>query len=397
MKQSIVMWSAAVVLACGGSGESTSGGTGGTAGAAGTGGTAGTGVGGTAGRASGGGSGGGAAGTPTTLDPAWQAVADALGQSDIADLALVVGDDSGVRFRQTKGDFSFEARYPIASASKWLTSATVLRLVERGVLDLDQPVSSYASWWTADASDPRSEITARQLLAFTSGYAGTPVGALSPPCVRDTTLTIDACARSIYADWFVYEPGTTFYYGPSHMQLLAGVLEDSLGTAWATIFEDELAGPLGLSATAYESPSTTNPRISGGVVSTVDDYATFLAAVHAGDLWPTTRTDMLSDNTPSATVTLEFTPLDSTGYEFHYALGTWRECLAPTWQPSCDTEIVASSTGAFGWHPWIDVGNDYWGVLAMQLPFGGTPSSADRSIALAVSLRPLIVSALARP
>ncbi len=72
-------------------------------------------------------------------DP-WLHVINVLEAFPVDDLAIVVGDAGGNLFVYEKGQFDADVSYPIASASKWLTSATVLTLVEHGVMRLtDQP------------------------------------------------------------------------------------------------------------------------------------------------------------------------------------------------------------------------------------------------------------------
>ncbi len=86
--------------------------------------------------------------------------------------------------------------------------------------------------------------------------------------------------------------------------------------------------------------------------------------------------------------------IDNNNVDFRYALGHWRECGQPVWDSSCDSRRLSSSPGAFGWNPWIDFDNGYYGIIAMQeaLVDGGSPT--DATLAFAMTLRPLIIAAL---
>ena len=64
-------------------------------------------------------------------------------------------------------------------------------------------------------------------------------------------------------------------------------------------------------------------------------------------------------------------PLAQTFGEWHYALGSWRECNAPTHSPACDGPGVISSPGAFGYYPWWDRQNGTWGVLSTRVLVNG--------------------------
>ena len=72
---------------------------------------------------------------PVTTD-AWDAVKTAVDESPISDLRLIIGDSSGVIFEYEKGDTPANEVYRVASASKLLTSLTLMRLVEAEALSL---------------------------------------------------------------------------------------------------------------------------------------------------------------------------------------------------------------------------------------------------------------------
>lgn len=56
-------------------------------------------------------------------------------------------------------------RDSIWSASKIVSAAMAMRMVEAGTLDLDTPISVYLDWWTTDPRDPRAAVTLRHLLS----------------------------------------------------------------------------------------------------------------------------------------------------------------------------------------------------------------------------------------
>ena len=61
-------------------------------------------------------------------------------------------------------------------------------LVSDGTIaSLDDPVSKYLDYWTKNTSDPRSQVTVRMLLTFTSGFGGGHPGAAN----RDAAPAID--------------------------------------------------------------------------------------------------------------------------------------------------------------------------------------------------------------
>jgi len=323
-------------------------------------------------------------------ETAWAEVRAQLDGSGFDDLVAVVGDGRGRLFMHATGTSTDTTVMRSGSAIKWVTAGLILRLIEQGKLALSDTPQQYLDWWSDDPTDPRSQVTIEQLLSFTSGFRGTPIGASSPDCISDGADTIEGCAREIHDMWFFDPPGTTFWYGPSHMQILGAIAQAATGQAWAELFEQTLGAPLSMVTTTYTMPSPDNPRLAGGAQFTASDLEAFLAAMLDRSLLPTTWASMVEDQTPADTVEIGFTPIDESRYAWHYGLGVWRECPAPVWQSECDSPKVLSTTGAFGFHGWIDVDRGYYGILATDIGFGG----ADAVIDFAQQIRPRIEDAL---
>lgn len=330
---------------------------------------------------------------PAAADPdPWDSVRTAIDNSDYDEITVIIGNSNGNVFSYSKGDSSSDSVYDLASASKWFSSATILRLVEADILSLENHPQEFIPWWTADPNDARSQITLAQLLSFTSGFRVEPAGAA---CVGDSGTTLDACGQELYATYFEFPPGCNFYYGPVHLHIAALMAEYATGKDYNTLFQEQIGQPLGLSSSSgFFNPSLENPRPAGGASGTANDYARFLHALLTKEILSASFELMISDHTPSETVSLTSSPLSRQAYEWHYGFGLWRECLAETWQAECDEHIIVSSPGAFGWYPWIDVNNGYYGVIAVQERYRLFNNPSERSVEFGISLRPLIEAAL---
>jgi CubicO group peptidase (beta-lactamase class C family) len=182
-----------------------------------------------------------------------------------------------------------------------------LRLVERGKLDLDAPLSKHlASPWVAN--DPRLErITARMVLSHTSGLPhGRPPG--SPIALR-------------------FDPGARFAYSANGFEYLRAVVEKLSRRPLAQFIEEDVLHPLKmarssfgwherfrdnfaeghsrsgrialtgngefLEATADEKerisrdyPDYRYPSAAAGLYTTAGDYARFLSALLRADTSP---------------------------------------------------------------------------------------------------------------
>lgn len=335
--------------------------------------------------------GGGGAGSPASAadpDP-WEPVARALENHSVDDLALVVGTSTGEVFRYEKGAFSVSEVHAIASASKWLTGATLLALVDQGVLSLEDSPQRYLSYWTDDPQDPRSRITLEQLLSFTAGFHRDPSDA---GCIGNESLTLQACVAELYDEGVDAEPGTTFYYGPVHMQVAAAMAEIATGQSFSEVVRLTLVTPLGLSAaTGFAG---VNPRASGAATSTTLDYAEFLRAQLAGEFLATSFDVLIAERLSQVNIVSRPNALED-GLDWYYGLGLWRECDEPNWNATCDARRRVSSPGAFGWYPWLDVDEGYYAVLAMEERLTLLVSPSAESVRLGGQLRPLILAALA--
>lgn len=112
-------------------------------------------------------------------------------------------------------------------------------MIEEGVISLDDHPQQYLDWWTDDQADPRSQITLAQFLSFTSGFSGGTglVGDEVIPCVEDGEVTLDDCAQTIYAEYFTFELGRSFFYGPAHMHLAATMVVVATGEDWNRLLQ----------------------------------------------------------------------------------------------------------------------------------------------------------------
>ncbi len=277
----------------------------------------------------------------------------------LAGASLRVSKSGNVVYRQAFGSYSTDTRIHIASASKWLSALTIARLVDKGQMHWTDSVGQYIPSAPAD----KQAITLEQLFSHTSALPGDEDGCLSSPL-----YTLTTCAQKILQSPLLGTPGTVFAYGGNSMQVAGRMAELATGKAWDDIFLDEMVRPLGLVATDYATSSTapgyvrsSNPRIAGGIRSTIDDYGRAVDMVLARGclvgffpqcpdsqrfLGAATLDTMARDRT--VTTTDISRPPTSTG--FGYGLGQWIDVAqaAPGQIP------IVSSPGAFGFTPWVD-------------------------------------------
>lgn len=278
---------------------------------------------------------------------------------DGAGLVVVRGD--GVLHESLHGKLAATDVVPIASASKWLAVATVLTLVDEGVLDLDRPVARYVNEF--DRADKRM-VTLRQCLACTAGFAPRLGERMRG---WDMAKFAKAAADAPLRDG----PGVAFRYGGLGFEVAALAAERATGKSWHTLFAERIAKPLGMTDTAFGellpvgagAGTTALPWVAGGAVSTLDDYRKFVQMLAAGGEFGGRRivaaaslAQMFADQVPSL---VEVRAEALAGDGVRYGLGTWLQPLdGGIWR--------ATDPGAFGFTPWLDQDLGVGGVFAVR-------------------------------
>lgn len=274
---------------------------------------------------------------------------------------LVVLRGTEVVHHSVHGKFAGDTVLPIASASKWLAVATILTLVDEGVLDLDVPVGRYVREF--DRAD-KNTLTLRQCLSCTGGV---------PARLNDRMRGWDSAAfAAAAADAALRDqPGSAFRYGGVGFQIAAVAAERVTGKRWHDLFGERIAAPLGLRNTRFgtllpvggDAGTTELPWVAGGAVSTLDDYARFLQMLLGKGEFAGRRVlseasidAMWRDQVPER---VEVQPVGFAAEKVRYGLGTWIETLA-------GGVVRVSDPGAFGFTPWVDLDLRVAGVFAVR-------------------------------
>lgn len=181
------------------------------------------------------------------------------------------------------------------SIAKSVTAWGVMKLVEQGKIDLDQPAAAYLRSWNFPGSpDTAGEVTVRQLLTHTSGLQRGTVGVHYDPQSEHPSLRNNLTLEAQFLD----EPGEHFTYSNPGYNVLEVLVEDVTGQDFAGYMKREILQPLGMNQADYEwqpgwkpgpavgydiqgdpVPAYVYPeKASGGLFATVEDIAAFTAA-----------------------------------------------------------------------------------------------------------------------
>ncbi|NRA31111.1 MAG: beta-lactamase family protein, partial [Parvularculaceae bacterium] len=196
---------------------------------------------------------------------------------------------------------SMDTLYNVASLAKPITAMTVLRLVDAGRWNLDEPIAQYALEDVLK-EDPRAQVvTTRHILSHTSGLPNwrylTESGELS----------------------LLFEPGERFEYSGEGFEWLRRAVEARTGRSLEDLAQELVFTPAGMTSTSYLYPTGDEDRVASrydevgdqieitphtqanaaaNLITTAEDYGRFLVFVaHGGGLNDALAQDMITTQT----------------------------------------------------------------------------------------------------
>ena len=160
---------------------------------------------------------------------------------------LVLNEGYGAADRERGIAATADTVYDIASVSKLLTAAAVLRLVDERLVRLDDDVASLLAAFPN--RDQGRRITLQQLLSHTSGLADYEEADTERVLADGTPLTTAFVLEFLRDRPLEFEPGSRWSYSNTGFYLLALVVEQVTGRSFGDYLREEVTMPLGLAAT----------------------------------------------------------------------------------------------------------------------------------------------------
>jgi CubicO group peptidase (beta-lactamase class C family) len=157
----------------------------------------------------------------------------------------VVSASFGLAHAELDRPVTPQTLFQIGSVTKLYTAVVVMRLVDRGLLDLDEPVRTYVPGLRLSDAEAQERLSLRHLLSMTSGLDNGPY---------DGHGWGDDAADRYVADLAqvpqVFPPGSAFGYSNAATVIAGYVVSRVLGCSWESALRDELLAPAGLVETA---------------------------------------------------------------------------------------------------------------------------------------------------
>lgn len=219
---------------------------------------------------------------------------EAVAEHEVAGVNLLVLKDGETILKAESGCADIARGVPVRqdtifrlySMSKPVTSAAVMILLERGMVDLYDPVSRYLPGFknqmvaepfdTAEEKPKlvpvKREVTLHDLLSMTSGllYGGANAAGQAAGGVIDELInrmdgpepmgTVELANR-LGAQPLMFHPGEHFAYGTS-ADILGAVIEVVSGVSFGEFLRREIFEPLGMSDTGFYVPQESRARFA---------------------------------------------------------------------------------------------------------------------------------------
>lgn len=351
-------------------------------------------------------------------------IADSALRRGIPAAVAMTASSDRVLYEAACGQAGLDTIFRVFSMTKPVTSVAALQLVERGLLDLDEPAAKHLPalgslqvlrGFHPHTGEPilspaRTPVTARHLLTHTSGFG---YEFTSPALHRYGAIAGQGTMRAVRKGELdcplLFEPGTEWLYGIS-TDWLGRLVEAVSGLSLADYFDAHILQPLGMTDTGFSLPPEKHPRVAmnyqrlpdgsleaaplpppklprtfsggGGLLSTAADYVRFMQMIlrrgRLGDrqiLHPESVALMASNQIgaftagrlqstmPEFAMPADFHP----GHDDKFGFGFLINPVAYSGGRSAGSLAWAGSANTYFW---IDPARDLCAVLLMQFsPF----------------------------
>ncbi|HUF46850.1 MAG TPA: serine hydrolase domain-containing protein [Vicinamibacterales bacterium] len=339
------------------------------------------------------------AGQAASFDAAVRLYRDAVARDEIKGAVLYVArrgqvvlfEAVGFRHEAYRLPMERDTLFRMASNTKPVVAAAILMLADEGRLAVSDPVSRHLSSYDNDKS---RAVTIEQLLTHSSGLR---IGPIFHPFEDDEERTLQTAVAKFGAEGPAAAPGE-YAYNNAGYNTLGAIIEVVSGQPLEVFLKSRIYDPLGMvdtlnhedpaklhrMATVYrgrrsggrggpvvftqgftpgDAPDFPVIRASGGMISTVADYARFLEMYrHGGEL---DGRRYLRE----ATVRAALTGRVKSGANTAYAYG---------WMMRDDGSYY--HTGSDGTMAWVDPAREIVGMVFTQSPGGANPSNEFREL-----------------
>lgn len=178
-----------------------------------------------------------------------QAIQQVMSDYQAVGIAAVVVQDGQIVYENAFGYANLDSQTPltthhfmrIASISKSFTATSLMQLVEKGIISLDDDVSDLIGFQVRNPHYPETPITLRMVLSHTASFRD-----------PENYSTLDHINPAVNGDcsatYYDYAPGTGYNYSNLGLNFAGAILEKVSGVRFDRYVKDNMITPLGLHA-----------------------------------------------------------------------------------------------------------------------------------------------------
>jgi CubicO group peptidase (beta-lactamase class C family) len=185
-------------------------------------------------------------------------LAEAMRKLHIPSVDVALIENGRLAWSHVFGSAPDNAIYQAASLSKLVTAVAALRLVDRGVLDLDRDVNDYLTGWRVPESDLTRDhpVTLRGLLSMTAGigvpgYPGYEPGQELPTLQQILDGTPPAHSPPVRVEAI---PGSRYAYSGGGYEIVQALIEAATKMNFQDALENLLLRPAKMSNSMFLQP-----------------------------------------------------------------------------------------------------------------------------------------------
>jgi CubicO group peptidase (beta-lactamase class C family) len=275
-------------------------------------------------------------------------------------LMVLVSNTDTVVYKKTLGEMDDRTATPVAAASKWLTAALVLQMVDEGKISLDDKVSKYLPIYSSYA---KNYITIRNCLSHFTGIQAEQFS-LHSVLGKKKYPSLEEEVNEFAKHEIQTNPGTEFRYSNIGLDIAARIAEIVGKRKFDMLIRQKLLVPLGMRQTSFSTQDGSAPDPSSGAVSNATDYMHFLQMLLHNGMYNGQR--ILSEESviqlrqvQTTPELMKFVPKGAQGYS--YALGSWAVDETDKRQATALT-----SPALFGTFPYVDFCRGYACIIFVK-------------------------------
>ena len=187
--------------------------------------------------------------------------------------------EEGLADRENHKEIRRDTIFRLYSMTKPITAAAVMILLERGLIDLEEPVAEYLPEFADQYIEKDGTFTKvgepMKLIHLLNMTSGLSYGGENPGAERKTQVLLNECCRKVHTKEAVttrefaarlgkmpllFQPGRGWRYSLS-ADVLGAVIEIASGMKFGEFLEKELFSPLGMKDTAFWVPENKQERL----------------------------------------------------------------------------------------------------------------------------------------